>query len=117
MPPVSVMRRTDPPAALADVVDPVLLRLRPVPVINPAKRWVIVLLSICLAVGFLTMVLVIVQTLPDRPRICIKLALPFGIFLMGVTLFDWSCSASILCSVIRLTTCRPDGAKMARVDP
>lgn len=49
----------------------------------PLKRWVVVLLSIYLAVAFLAMVLVVVQTLPDRSRMRAMFALTFGIFLMG----------------------------------
>jgi hypothetical protein len=80
---MSLVRRANYRTAVADVVGLVSLHLRPVPVINPAKRWVVVLLSIYQAVGFLEMVLVMVQMLTERPCMSITFALPLGIFLMG----------------------------------
>lgn len=46
----------------------------------PLKRWVVVLLSIYLVVAVLAIVLVVVQSLPDRSRMRAMLALTVGMF-------------------------------------
>lgn len=49
----------------------------------PLKPWVVAVLAIYIAVVFITMVLVVVQTLPDRGHMRVALALTTGMFVLG----------------------------------